>query len=171
MLCTRFCAEKLGKVWVFSRNSKIVHDFINTCTKTTVLKSDHLGVFCTLNIVKKPMRKVVSFRDQRLQCRQLFTRLLLCEKSFYDPDIFEFDINEGFNLLISLLQKCFDVSCPVRNVKLTDQDPPYMSPLLKYLCLKEKKVSQIKAECYRLREANKEPDPSKQFTNTEKQKL
>ena len=49
------------------------------------------------------------------------------------------NLDEATNLLSDFLKRMHDESCPLIKIKVSSRDPPYMTPLIKYLCRKRNK--------------------------------
>ena len=97
-----------------------------------LVRSDHLAVMVTPRIQAKPERKHVYFRDVR-QHRKIDMENKL---KFFDwIKVFSVnDVEEAVLLLNQEISLMFNESFPRIKVKTSSRDPPYMSPLAKYLC-------------------------------------
>ena len=97
-----------------------------------LVRSDHLSVMVTPRIQAKPERKHVYFRDVR-QHRKIDMENKL---KFFDwSKVFSVnDVEEAVRLLNQEICLMFNESFPRIKVKTSSCDPPYMSPLVKYLC-------------------------------------
>ena len=97
-----------------------------------LVRSDHLAVMVTPRIQAKPERKHVYFRDVR-QHRKIDMENKL---KFFDwSRVFSVnDVEEAVLLLNQEISLMFNESFPQIKVKTSSRHPPYMSPLVKYLC-------------------------------------
>lgn len=102
-----------------------------------LVRTDHKAIMITPNTPVKPERKYVFFRDVRdhrkLDMQQKleacdWNRIFSCS-----------DANEAAQLLNDTLIEFFNESFPLLKVKMSTRDPPYISPLVKYLCRKRNK--------------------------------
>ena len=112
------------------------------------------SVMVSANQPAKPERRYVSFRDVRqhrkvdLQhkleafdwslidsCANLdeATKLKAFDWSLIDSCA---NLDEATNLLGDSLKRMHDESCPLIKIKVSSRDPPYMTPIIKYLCRK-----------------------------------
>ena len=97
-----------------------------------LVRSDHLAVTVTPRIQAKPERKHVYFRNVR-QHRKIDMENKL--KFFNWSKVFSVnDVEEAVLLLNQEISLMFNESFPRFKVKTSSRDPPYMSPLVKYLC-------------------------------------
>ena len=86
----------------------------------------------TPRIQAKPERKHIYFRDVR-QHRKIDKENKL--KFFDCSKVFSInDVEETVLLLNQEISLMFNESFPQIKVKTSSRDPPYMSPLVKYLC-------------------------------------
>ena len=110
------------------------HFFTNRYTSTIkgLVRSDHLAVMVTPRIQAKPEREHVYFRDVR-QYQKIDMENKL---TFFDwSKVFSAnDVEEAVLLLNQEISLMFNESFPRIKVKMSSRDPPYMSPLVKYLC-------------------------------------
>jgi hypothetical protein len=101
------------------------------------MKTDHLGVIIPAGIKLKPFRTKISFRDYRAQNKVKFQKKL-AEKSWSEVTSME-TVEEATKVLGNdMIDQCF----PKKTVTLSTRDPPWMSPLLKYLI---RKISKAKS--------------------------
>ena len=103
----------------------------------SLVRSDHLSVMVSANRPARPQRKYVSFRDVREHRKlDLKNKLEAFDWSLIDPCA---NLEEATNLVSDSLKRMHDQSCPLIQIKVSSRDPPYMTPLIKYLCRKRNK--------------------------------
>ena len=123
-----------------TRGQKTLDVFLTNCPlywKTPsvfqgLVRSDHLAVLVLPRITSKPIRKFVYFRDVREH------RKIEMERKLADFDWSSVSTNtdlcESVRLFNDTLMTMFNDCCPLKKVKVSSRDPPYMSPLVKHLC-------------------------------------
>ncbi len=104
------------------------------------VRSDHLAVMVTPKIQARPERKYVYFRDVRHHLKIDMENKL---KAFDWSKVYSAnDIEEAVLLLNDGITSMFNESFPLIKIKISSRDPPYMSPLVKYLCnIRNKHIS------------------------------
>ena len=107
----------------------------------SLVRSDHLSILVRPRIVVKPVCKTVSFRDVREH------RKLCMDKKMDQFDWEHFTISddpsENVRCLSETLLLMFNECFPIIKVRISSQDPPYMSPLVKHLCKIRNKNSRM----------------------------
>ena len=100
----------------------------------TYLKSDHKGVLCepTQSHTERCFR---TFRETKFRNKQQLGLFL------DSIDILEAinatDPNSSYENLQNFIMEALDQTCPLKKVKLSDRDPPFMTPYLKSLLKKK----------------------------------
>ena len=103
----------------------------------SLVRSDHLSVMVSASQPAKPERRYESSRDVREHRKlDLQHKLEAFDWSLIDSCA---NLDEATNLLSDSLKRMHDESCPVIKIKVSSRDPPYMTPLIKYLCRKKSK--------------------------------
>ena len=103
------------------------------------IKTDHLGVILPPARKLKPIRTKVAFRDQREHRRRDFEiKIQTCDwKHVTESTNIDEAVTRLNTTIIELMNECL----PVRTVTMSSRDPPWMSPLVKYLLKKKNKAS------------------------------
>ena len=103
----------------------------------SLVRSDHLSVMVSTNQPARPERRYVSLRDVREHRKlDLQHKLEAFDWSLIDSCV---NLDEATNLLSDSLKRMHDESGPLIKIKVSSRDPPYMTPLIKYLCRKRNK--------------------------------
>ena len=76
-------------------------------------------------------KKIFYFRDQRESCRQMCYKFL--RDASYNCVYRSMDSNEALCQLNSIMYSAFHISCPTRQVTVSDRDPIYVTPAVKLL--------------------------------------
>ena len=109
-----------------------------------LVRSDHLAVLVLPRITSKPIRKFIYFRDVREH------RKIEMERKLADFDWSSVSTNtdlcESVRLFNATLMTMFNDCFPLKKVKVSSRDPPYMSPLVKHLCnIRNKNIRNFKS--------------------------
>ena len=101
---------------------------------TSTLGTDHMGLVA-YHGVEQSEKKVVYFRDHRFANKIHLNYLLDTHDLSYflnynDPNVL---LGELSNELLNL----YKVACPLKRVVLSSKDPPFMTPVIKYLLRKK----------------------------------
>ena len=109
-----------------------------------LVRSDHLAVLVLPRITSKPIRKFVYFRNVREH------RKIEMEKKLVDFDWSSVNTNtdlcESVRLFNDTLMTMFNDCFPLKKVKVSSRDPPYMSPLVKHSCnIRNKNIRNFKS--------------------------
>ena len=101
---------------------------------TSTLRTDHMGLVA-YHGVEQSEKKVVYFRDHRFANKNHLNYLLDTHDLNYflnynDPNVM---LGELSNKLLNL----YKVACPLKRVVLSSKDPPFMTPVIKYLLRKK----------------------------------
>lgn len=104
-----------------------------------LIKTDHMGVILPPGKKLRPVRRKHTFRDFREHRKIKFESMIqTCD---WTPVLNAPDVDSVTNTLneslLSLMNKCF----PVRTVTLSLRDPPWMTPLVKYMLKKESRAN------------------------------
>ena len=96
-----------------------------------LMRKDHYGVILPAGCKLKPVRSKVKFRDYRDHKKILFERKLQeCDwSSVTDAQDVETASTFFYKIINNLMDECF----PVKSVRLSSRDPPWMTPLVKHL--------------------------------------
>ena len=135
-----------------TRGQKTLDVFLTNCPlywKTPsefqgLVRSDHLAVLVLPRITSKPIRKFVYSRDVREH------RKIEMERKLADFDWSSVSTNadlcESVRLFNGTLMTMFNDCFPLKKVKVSSRDPPYMSPLVKHLCnIRNKNIRNFKS--------------------------
>ena len=101
---------------------------------TSTLRTDHMGLVA-YHGVEQSEKKVVYYRDHRFANKNHLNYLLdIHDLSYFlnynDPNVL---LGELSNELLNL----YKVACPLKRVVLSSKDPPFMTPVIKYLLRKK----------------------------------
>jgi len=108
----------------------------NVKSVTPSFPTDHLGLIIEPNN-KIPKRKFNSFfRDDRFKFRRSFNKLL--EEFDFSPIYNISDFNTAAEYLENTLSQLCGIAFPIRQVKMSNRDPKWITPKIKFL-LKIKK--------------------------------
>ncbi|EDO46338.1 predicted protein [Nematostella vectensis] len=125
------------------------HLFAKSYPTTAQIKTDHLGFIVPAAKKLKPIRTRLAFRDCRQQHKDaLYKRLVdfdwspLRELSSID------DITNTFQSTLHLLM---DECLPLKSITMSSRDPPWLTPLVKVL-LRKKRRLQCRGKAERVRE-------------------
>ena len=111
----------------------------------SLVRSDHQAVLVPSRMTIKPVRRTVYFRDVRehhkikmdKELQHMDWRNTL---SSDDPSEYVITMN---NKLWSTFDKCFPA---MKKIRMSSRDPPYMSPLVKYLLKMRHKLNNIQSQ-------------------------
>ncbi len=95
----------------------------------SLVRSDHLAVIVETQKFAKPIRKDVFFRATANTVRSKWKQ----SYPWNDIDCLN-TASKRVSLLSTSLNAIFNECFPLIKVKMSSRDPPYMSPLVKYLC-------------------------------------
>ena len=101
---------------------------------TSTLRTDHMGLVA-YHGVEQSEKRVVYFRDHRIANKNYLNYLLDTHDLSYflnynDPNVL---LRELSNELLNL----YKVACPLQRVVVSSRDPPFMTPVIKYLLRKK----------------------------------
>lgn len=129
-------SPKRGEQRILSLQLKICiwRSIRDICSCPFVIHGNHLSVIVCANQPERPERKYVSLRDVREHRKlDLQHKLEPFDWTLIDSCA---NLDETINLLSDSLKRMHDEICPLIKVKVSFRDPPYMMPLIKYLCRK-----------------------------------
>ena len=112
--------------------------FGNVCNAKCLVQTDHCSIMISPKERTPPIRTTANFIDARDQHMRIMLAKL--EKVDWSPVLTECDVDRATDMFYDLLLSTFNESFPVKEVKMSTKDPPYMSPLLKYLLRKRNKL-------------------------------
>ena len=103
------------------------------------MKTDHWGVVLPPGNKLKPLRTKCSFRDFREHHKITFTSEL--QDFDWTPVMIAPDVETATDVLNEKLHYLMDKCFPVRRVVMSTRDPPWITPLVKYLLRKKKRAA------------------------------
>ena len=101
-------------------------------------KSDHSSVFIFPRTQNPPVRSAVEFIDARNHCKSLMLQKL--QATHWFPVLAENDINITIDKFYCIVHEDFKNSFPSIRVRMSSEDPSFMSPLLKHFLSKRNKL-------------------------------
>ena len=102
------------------------------------MKTDHLGVVLPPGLKLKPVRIKVTFRDYREHRKILFENRI---QAYEWSEVFNAtDTDVATNLLNQSVKNLMDECFPKKTVQVSARDPPWITPLVKYLMKKRSKA-------------------------------
>ena len=106
------------------------------------VESDHLGLIIKPKLKTKPKREMRFFRLYSSRGYQLLSRLL----SEYDFKALYYinDIDEAAKWLDESIYWCFSNAFPTKQVRMSDQDPDWITPQVKWLINQKKQAKRRK---------------------------
>ena len=102
------------------------------------MKTDHKGVILPAGVRLKLLRFSCTMRDYREHRKIMFHHKLLEQDWNHVND--NFDLDTAVNSLHSTLEKLMNECFPHKSIRMSSRDPPWMSPLVKSLLKKKKKI-------------------------------
>ena len=110
----------------------------------SLVRSDHLAVLVPPRMTIKPVRRTVYFRDVRVHHKIKMDK----ELQYMDwSDILSSDDpSESVITLNNKLWSTFDKCFPMKKIRMSSRDPPYMSPFVKYILKMRHKLNNIQSQ-------------------------
>ena len=111
------------------------------------IKTDHLGFIVPAGKKLKPLRRKVQFRDCREHRKSALYKALLIENwdSVLESENVETAVNILERKILFNMGKCM----PIRHVSLSTRDPPWMTPLVKYMLRCKSRIPASRADRHR----------------------
>ena len=142
-ITTQLCLEQLVKSATRRQNildvfiTNVPHLWSKVSTHKCLVRSDHEAVVIHPRTATRAIRRTVTFRDQRDHNKLAMARAL--ENYNWDKVMLCDDPHKKVEILQDSLTTLFNTHFPCKTVRMSSRDPPFMSPLVKFMLNVRKK--------------------------------